>query len=160
MKLTFKQKFFSWFDSYNIFDEQGDVYFRVDGKLAFGHSFDIFDKEGKRIASLKQEIFRFLPHYKMYIDDEYVGEIVKEFSFFTHRFSLDYESWTVKGNFLGWDYDIFDRNGDNIAHISKQLFNFTDTYEIEVNEKKNALVALMITISIDAIKCSQSNDNC
>lgn len=35
MKLLFKQKFFSWFDSYNIFDEAGNVFFHVEGQLSW-----------------------------------------------------------------------------------------------------------------------------
>ena len=34
MKLYFKQRFFSWFDSYDIYYEGGSVANTVDGKLA------------------------------------------------------------------------------------------------------------------------------
>lgn len=159
MKLIFKQKFFSWFDSFNVYDEYGDIYYTVDGKLALGHSFDIFNQRGNKVGALKQEIFRFLPHYKMYIEGEYVGEIVKEFTFFNHKFSIDYKSWEVDGNFLGWDYTIYDKRGNVIANITKKLFNFTDTYEIDIKYEEDSLVVLMITLSIDAIKCSQGNNN-
>ena len=32
MKLLFKQRFFSWFDSYDIYDEGGRGVFTVEGK--------------------------------------------------------------------------------------------------------------------------------
>ena len=38
MKLYFKQRFFSWFDSYDIYYEDGSVAYTVEGKLAWGHS--------------------------------------------------------------------------------------------------------------------------
>ena len=38
MRLLFKQRFFSWFDSYDIYDEDGNTVFTVEGKLAWGHS--------------------------------------------------------------------------------------------------------------------------
>ena len=31
MKLLFKQRFFSWFDSYDIYYEDGDVAYTVEG---------------------------------------------------------------------------------------------------------------------------------
>ena len=31
MKMLFKQRLFSWFDSYNIYDERENVLFTVDG---------------------------------------------------------------------------------------------------------------------------------
>lgn len=33
MKLLFKQRFFSWFDSYDIYNEDGQVIYQVEGKL-------------------------------------------------------------------------------------------------------------------------------
>lgn len=33
MKLIFKQSLFSWLDSYDIYDEQGNVVFTVKGEL-------------------------------------------------------------------------------------------------------------------------------
>ena len=38
MKLYFKQRLFSWFDSYDIYDyDTGDVVYTVEGQLAWGH---------------------------------------------------------------------------------------------------------------------------
>lgn len=34
MKLLFKQRAFTWFDSYDIFDEAGDTVYTVQGRLA------------------------------------------------------------------------------------------------------------------------------
>ena len=50
MKLLFKQRFFSWFDSYDIYDEAGNVVFTVEGKLGWGHVLHILDRDGKHIA--------------------------------------------------------------------------------------------------------------
>ena len=36
MKLYFKQRFFSWFDSYDIYHEDGSVAYTVEGKLLLG----------------------------------------------------------------------------------------------------------------------------
>ena len=44
MKLLIKQRIFSWTDSYDIYDENGDVYFTVKGQLSWGHTFKIYDK--------------------------------------------------------------------------------------------------------------------
>ena len=55
---------------------------------------------------------------------------------------------------MGWDYTIADSNGMAVAKISKELFNFTDTYVIDVANGVNALYALMIALAIDAEKCS------
>ena len=43
MKLWFKQRFFSWFDSYDIYYEDGSTAFTVEGKLSWGHRLHILD---------------------------------------------------------------------------------------------------------------------
>lgn len=45
--------------------------------------------------------------------------------------------------------------GACIAEISKQLFNWTDTYGIDVHDPEDALCALMLVLVIDAKKCSR-----
>ena len=37
MKLLFKQKMFSWLDSYEIYNEEGDIVYTVKGQLDWGH---------------------------------------------------------------------------------------------------------------------------
>ena len=44
---------------------------------------------------------------------------------------------------------------NKIASISKELFNWTDTYTIDVADPRDALMALMVVLTIDAVKCSQ-----
>ena len=43
MKLLFKQRLFSWFDSYDIYDEAGNTVYVVKGQLSWGHKLVIYD---------------------------------------------------------------------------------------------------------------------
>lgn len=52
MKLLFKQRMFSWFDSYDIYDEAGNVMYTVKGQFAWGHCLKIFDACGNEIGTL------------------------------------------------------------------------------------------------------------
>ena len=58
---------------------------------------------------------------------------------------------------MEWDYDILDKFGAQVATVSKELFNWTDTYVIDVRDPDNALCALMVVLAIDAEKCSRNN---
>ena len=42
MRLLFKQRFLSWFDSYDIYDEEGRTAYTVEGKLSWGHRLEIY----------------------------------------------------------------------------------------------------------------------
>ena len=89
MKLMFKQRFFSWFDSYDIYDEEGQTVYTVEGKLAWGHKLEIYDRNGSHLATLQEQIFTFLPKFFLIINGETVGTITKEFTFFKPSFRVD-----------------------------------------------------------------------
>ena len=50
MRMYFKQRMFSWFDSYDIYDEQGNALYVVKGQLAWGHCLKIFDAYGQEVG--------------------------------------------------------------------------------------------------------------
>ncbi len=156
MKLLFKQRLFSWFDSYDIYDEQQRTIFTVKGKMAWGHRLEVYDANDRHIATLQQKVLTFLPKFEIYIGGNLVGEIVKEFTFFKPSFSVNLNGWRVDGNFGEWDYTIQSPNGV-VATIEKQLFNWTDTYMIDVANEQDSLLALMVVLAIDAVKCGQNN---
>ena len=155
MKLLFKQRFFSWFDSYDIYDEAGNTVFTVKGQLSWGHCFKIFDATGRELGTVKQRVLTWFPKFEMYHGENYIGCISKEFSFFRPRFNIDCNGWQVEGNYFEWGYNILDSNGRHIATLSKELFNFTDTYVLDVPNPSDALYVLMLVLAIDAEKCSR-----
>lgn len=156
MKLLFKQRFFSWFDSYDIYDESGNTVYTVKGQLAWGHKLQIYDAAGVNVGTVRQVVFALLPRFEVYIGGQFVGSISKRFSLFKPKYDIDFMGWTVQGNFIEWDYTISDSRGAVVATIGKEIFNWTDTYSINV-EPQNALYALAFTLAIDAEKCSRNN---
>ena len=136
MKLLFKQRLFSWFDSYDIYREDGGTAYTVQGQLSWGHCLKIFDPQGNEIGTVKERVLTFLPKFDLYMGDRYIG-------------------CKVEGDFMEWDYRVTDRTGRCVATVSKELFNWTDTYTIEVAEPGDALAALMLVLAIDAEKCSE-----
>lgn len=156
MKLLFKQRFFSWFDSYDIYDETGETVYTVKGQLSWGHCLKIFDGSGRETGTVRERVFTLLPKFELYIGDQYAGCISKEFAFFQPRYQIDCNGWYIEGDFFEWDYRVMDHAGRCIATISKQLFHLTDTYVIDVCNPQDALCALMLVLAIDAEKCSRN----
>ena len=155
MKLLFKQRMFSWLDSYDIFSEAGETVFTVKGQLSWGHCLKIFDAMGGELGTVKEKIFTFLPKFELYLGEQYIGCISKEFSLFRPKYNIDCNGWQVEGDFFEWDYNIIGSCGENVATVSKELFNWTDTYVIDVNDPRDAICALMLVLAIDAEKCSR-----
>ena len=73
MKLLFKQRLFSWFDSYDIYDESGNVVYIVKGELSWGHKLCIYDANGLHIGTIKEEILTisFLVRMKCFSKNRY-----------------------------------------------------------------------------------------
>ena len=155
MKLLFKQRFFSWFDSYDIYDEDGKTVYTVKGEFAWGHCLRIYDANGVEVGTVKEKILTWLPQFEMYIKDRYIGCIKKELTFFRPKFSIDCNGWWVEGDWFEWDYQILNSSGEPVASVTKELWNWTDTYVIDVRNPGNALCALMLVLAIDAEKCSR-----
>ena len=155
MKLLFKQRAFTWFDSYDIFDEAGNTVYTVQGRLAWGHRLEISDAAGNYLGQVRQEVLTFRPRFSLFIGENCVGQLRKEFALFKPVFTLDCNGWEIEGNFLEWDYRVTE--GSRIVMtVSKELFHWTDTYQMDIADPRDALLCLMIVLAIDAEKCSRN----
>ena len=148
MKLLFKQRFFSWFDSYDIYDEAGETVYVVKGQLSWGR--------GNELGTVKERVLTFLPKFEVYLGDQYIGQISKEFTLFRPKYNIDFNGWHIDGDWPEWDYSIVGASGEPVATVSKELFRLTDTYVIDVAREQDALCALMFVLAIDAEKCSRN----
>lgn len=157
MQMLFRQRIFSWFDSYDIYAEDGSVLYTVKGQLSWGHCLKIFDADGCEVGTVKERIFTFLPKFELFLGEDYIGCISKEFTFFRPVFTVDCNGWQVHGDFWEWDYQILTAQGLVAATVCKELLQWSDTYCIDVTDPRDALPALMVVLAIDAEKCSRNN---
>ena len=127
-KLLFKQRLFSWFDSYDIYDETEQTVYVVKGQLAWGHCLKIFSVYGEEVGTVKEKVLTLLPKFEVYEKERY----------------------------MEWDYTIVGPGGQRIAAISKELFHMTDTYVMDILNPEDALYVLMFVLAIDAEKCSRN----
>ena len=156
MRLLFKQRMFSWFDSYDIFDDTGAVLYTVRGQLSWGHCLKIFDAAGREAGTVKERVLTFLPKFELYLGQQYIGCISKELTLFKPRYHIDCNGWQISGSWTEWDYSVTDAEGRPVAEVSKELLHWTDTYVIDVAQPQDALCALMFVLAIDAEKCSRN----
>ena len=156
MELLFQQRFFSWFDSYDVYDRDGNIVYKVKGELSWGHRLQIYDAPGRHLGTVQEKVFTWLPKFQLYTDGRLVGTLNKELTFLRPKFHLDCNGWTVEGNCWEWDYQVTEGSRLVMA-LSKELWNLTDTYRMDIPRPEDALLCLMIVLSIDAAKCSQGN---
>lgn len=158
MILKFRQKIFSWFDSYDVFNEYNQVVYRIRGRLDWGHRFVIFDANGKQVGMIREKIISLLPQFQIF--DQYgrqVGSVHKQISFFRNKYFVDLNGWHVQGDILDWSFHIMDRNRD-VAYINRKLIAFTDTFFLNIYDPKDALLVLMCVVAIDAQECTEGKN--
>jgi len=155
MKLLFKQRLFSWFDSYDIYNEAGETVYVVKGELSWGHMLRIYDTQGLELGVVEEKILTLLPKFEISLTDGRSGTIKREFSLLP-SYDIDFMGWKVDGDIWEWDYTIVDNYGRTVAAISKELLNLTDTYVLDISNPADALAVLAFTLAMDAEKCSRS----
>ena len=155
MKFYIKQKVFSWKDKFIVKNEHGEDRYFVDGELfSFGKKLHISDTSGNELAFIHQKVMSFLPRFFVYIGENQVAEIVKEFTFFKNKYRIDGLDWEVNGDFLDHDYEISHR-GRPIVTITKAWFSWGDSYEIDIADGVDPLLALAVVLAIDCVLLMQ-----
>ena len=154
MQLLIKQRVFSWTDTYDVYDEKEEPKYFVKAEFfALGHQIHVYDKSGREVGMVKQRLLTLLPAFDIEIDGNEFGSVQKEFTFFKPRYELDYNGWRCEGDFLAWDYDVYEECCA-VVHISKKPFHWGDTYVIDILDPKDEIMALMLAIAIDAANCT------
>lgn len=153
MQFYLKQRIFTWFDSFDIYHEDGSVAYTVQGQLSWGHKLEVLDTEGRYLGMVRERVMTFLPQFEMYQGDEYLGCIYREFTILRSRFTLDYQGWSLDGDILGWDYELRDMQGRTVATIAKELWRLGDTYVLDIERPEDAFYVVMAVLAIDCSRC-------
>ena len=156
MKLYIKQKVFSWRDKFRIYDEFGNDRYYVEGEVfTFGKKLHLLSADGRELAFIHQKVLSFLPKYFINRNGEDVAQVVKEFTFLKQKYSVSGLGWSVDGDFLAHEYQI--RSGGSvIAGITKKWFSWGDSYEIDIADGADEIMALSVVLIIDAVIDSQN----
>lgn len=156
-----KEKFWSWGTDFAITDAHGNDCFYVKGKVfSWGNNLSFQDKNRNEVAVIKQKLFSWMPQYQIFIDGELYAEIIKEWSWFHKKFTLDVpgpNDYSIEGSF--WEHEfVFTRNNQSVASISKKVWSWTDSYGVEIQDGENDIAILMACIVIDQVLHDDKND--
>ena len=151
MKLYIKEKVFSWGDKFTVKDAYGEDKYIVEGEVfTFGKKLHVYDRSGREVAFIKQEVWSFLPRYYVFCGDRQIAEIKKAFTFLFPRYTIEGLGWEIDGSFMAHDYQITKR-GRKIVTISKEWMTWGDSYELDIADPADELVALAVVIAIDCV---------
>ena len=150
MQLYIKQKVFSWGDRFTVWDAHGEERYYVQGAIfSWGKKLHVYDCRDREVAFIQQRLLTFLPRYTVSVDGEEVAEIVKEFTFLYPRYSIEGLGWEIEGSFMAHDYEIT-QGGRSIVTIRKAWMTWGDTYELDIADPADEILALAVVLTIDA----------
>lgn len=156
MKLYIKEKVFSWGDKFTVKDEYGNDKYFVQGEVfSWGKKLHVYDMTGNEVAFIKQEVWSFLPRFYVFCNNVQVAEIKKEFSFIFPKYSVAGLGWEIEGRFMAHDYEI-KKGSRTIVSISKEWMTWGDSYELDIANPEDEIVALAVVLTIDCVTESNS----
>ena len=159
MKLYIKQKVFSWADKFAVKDDRGEDRYYVEGEVfSFGKKLHVYDMAGREVAFIKQEVWKFMPQYTVFCSGREVATIRKEFTFLFPRYVIDGLGWEIDGSFMAHDYRIT-QSGRPIVTIRKEWMTWGDTYELNITDPGQEILALAVVLTIDCVLAARAAAN-
>lgn len=159
MKLLIKQRVFSWTDTYDVYDENGNTKYYVKSEFfSIGHKIHVYSAlTNLEVGSISEKILTFLPEFNIHINGSNIGSVRKQLTLFRPKYHINYNGWNVTGDIFEWDYDVVDNFNNEIMHISKEFLHFGDTYVLDFINQENEIMGLLLVIAIDAANCSKGD---
>jgi uncharacterized protein YxjI len=157
MRYRLRQHLFSLANSYTVEDKDGGAAFEVDGKMmSVGSHFVFRDATGMDVAEIRQTRIMLTPTYEIYcgstlaavVESRLLNRLKPHTTFEVHVPGA--RDLVAIGDIWGFEYEL--RRGDRVlARVSKEGFTLTDTYDVHVASERDHVLALAVTVVIDAV---------
>ena len=158
MKLYIKEQVFSWGDKFYVMDEHGENKYIVEGEVfSLGKKLHVYDMMGREAAFIRQELMTFLPCFTVSAGGGEIARVKKEFSFLVPRYSIEGLGWEIEGSFWEHEYQIT-RDGEPIVTITKEWMTWGDSYELDIRDPRDEIVALAVVLTIDCVVENSQNN--
>ena len=148
-----REKLLSIGDDYWIETESGERAFKVDGKaVRVRDTFVLEDAAGQEVAKIQERKLTIRDTMKI----ERAGgdaTVRKALVGIRDRFKIEVDGGAdlnAHGNILDHEYEI-ERDGDEVASVSKKWFRVRDTYGVEIQPGQDDALILAITVCVDAL---------
>jgi uncharacterized protein YxjI len=148
-----REKLLSIGDDYWIETESGERAFKVDGKaVRLRDTFVLEDAAGQEVAKIQERKLTIRDTMKI----ERAGgdaTVRKALVGIRDRFKIEVDGGAdlnAHGNIVDHEYAI-ERDGDEVASVSKKWFRIRDTYGVEIQPGQDDALILAITVCVDAL---------
>ncbi|MEW1586445.1 LURP-one-related family protein [Micromonospora vinacea] len=153
LMFVIRERFFSIGDDFDVLDEHGAKVFHVDGKvLSVRNKVVIEDTSGQEVATLHRHLVALRPTYEIRIGGEKAAEVRKKLlTPFRDKFTIDVpgpDDLEMKGDLLDHEY-VIERDGTEVAAVSKRWLTIRDTYAVQVTAGVDPLLIIGSVLALD-----------
>ena len=150
MKLVIKQKLVALSDSFNVYDEQDNIKYKIVADIvSVTPTYRVFDSNDKLLGVIRRKIVSALPTYIITIDDKEVGKISKKLSFVHPKYDIQYKGYKAVGDIWTWNFKVENSDGKPVANIKKELMHLTSVHAIDILDDKSEIDIVMLIVIIE-----------
>ena len=151
-----REKMFAIGDDFWVETNGGERVFKVNGKaLRIRDTLVLESPSGEELYTIQEKKLRVRDTMEVEQGGKTIATIKKALiSPLRERYSIAVEGdkdLEAKGNIVDHEYKI-ERDGDQVAEVSKRWFRVRDTYGIEVEAGQDDALILAVTICIDQMR--------
>ncbi len=152
-----RKQVFAIGDDFWIEDEAGEKAFHVDGKvMRLRDTFVLETADGAELLKVQEKKLTPRKSYVIERQGEELATVTKAMlTPLRDKFKVQLARGGVleaKGNLTDHEFTVEWENGTPMAEVSKRWFSVRDTYGVNVHDGQDAVLALAITMCIDAIQ--------
>jgi len=152
-RFQMRQKMISIGDDYWIEDEHGERAFKVDGKaVRIRDTWSLEDASGREVATIREKKLSIRNSITIDLGDRQ-ATVKKALVGIRDRFVVEVDGGPdlkIHGNIVDHEYEV-ERDGDEIAEISKKWFRVRDTYGVEVRDPLDVVLVLAATVAVESL---------
>ena len=149
--LYMEQKVFTISPKFDVFDSDKNTVYHIDGDIT-GHFFSI-QRDGIEVLKLKKKIGKLLSEYIIEKDSQEIASLKKKFRIVNPEVSgtVFYEELNIRGDILGFDYDIL-LGERTIAHIDSDSSKWVaDAYRISIKDESMQDIIIALALICDNV---------
>ena len=155
ISLYMEQKLFSLKPRFDVFDQEKNMVFHVEGDIP-SHSFTI-QQDGREVLKLKRKIAKIMDEYVLIRNDETVAELKKKFRIINPEVSgtVNGAELRIAGDMMGIDYDI-EIGGRTVAHVDQDKAHWSDCYRISIKDEDVQDIVIALAVICDHVSDKDS----
>ena len=143
-------KVFTMHHHIDITDAQEQIVYQARSKAISIHDkTDLVDAAGNPVAHIERKVFTLHERHFVTMADGLSFELSNElFHLIKDVTNIEGLGWQLRGNILGLNFELYDRDGSVIALIGQKMLSIHDKYCIDIYrpEQEPVVVAILVTL--------------